>query len=82
MSIYEKTLKPLMDKFALSYELFVTKHVKEAEDYLHSVENLLAKYSAIVLKMYIWTLFQQVKSSKLHVIIYQKSSSGHYFLDW
>ena len=49
MSIFEKTLKPLLDEFALSYELFVTKRAKEAEDYLQSVENLLAKYSAIVI---------------------------------
>ena len=49
MSIFEKTLEPLLDEFALSYELFVTKRAKEAEDYLQSVENLLAKYSAIVI---------------------------------
>lgn len=48
-SMFEKTLKPLMEEFALSYELFVTKRAKEAEDYLQSVENLLDKYSAVVI---------------------------------
>ena len=39
-SMFEKTLKPLMEEFALSYELFVTKRAKEAEDYLQRFVSL------------------------------------------
>ena len=45
-SMFEKTLKPLMEEFALSYELFVTKRAKEAEDYLQrfvSLHQLMTK---------------------------------------
>ena len=38
--MFEKTLKPLMEEFALSYELFVTKRAKEAEDYLQRFVSL------------------------------------------
>ena len=39
-SMFEKTLKPLMEEFALSYELFVTKRAKDAEDYLQRFVSL------------------------------------------
>ena len=39
-SMFEKTLMPLMEEFALSYELFVTKRAKEAEDYLQRFVSL------------------------------------------
>ena len=39
-NMFEKTLKPLMEEFALSYELFVTKRAKEAEDYLQRFVSL------------------------------------------
>ena len=45
-SMFEKTLKPLMEEFALSYELFVTKRAKDAEDYLQrfvSLHQLMTK---------------------------------------
>jgi len=61
MAIFEKTLKPLLDDYGISFELFVTKRAKEAEDYLQSVENLLVKYSAIVIVSGDGLLFEVVQ---------------------
>lgn len=49
MQIFEKTLRPLLEEFSLSYQLFVTQRALEAQDYLSRIENLCEKYSAIVI---------------------------------
>ena len=79
MAIFEKTLKPLMDEYGISYELIVTKRAKEAEDFLQSAENLLVKYSAIVIVSGDGLLFEVIQGFfQRHTVTFV--SKNHNFL--
>ena len=65
-SMFEKTLKPLMEEFALSYELFVTKRAKEAEDYLQrfvSLHQLVTKKQKKLISLF-WFFVVAIQKEK------------------
>ena len=49
MQIFKKYLLPLLEDFGMNSKLHVTQKPNEAQEFLRNQENLLEKYSGIVI---------------------------------